>query len=418
MKILIVFTIFFAAACSQKTFVGDQVLRAYAKDETQLDILRELEAMKHLQVDYWRSPSSPDLPVDMMVPDAALQLVKVFLESNSIDYSIMIEDVQEILDQEQQEMRSAKIRERSTNGFTYSTYHTIEEIYNWIDNLVTEYPQLVRKIDIGQSHEGRSIYALKFSTGGNKPAIWIDTGIHSREWITQATGVWTAKKIASSYGVDSSLTDILNNFDIFLEIVTNPDGYAYTHSTNRMWRKTRSINVGSSCIGVDPNRNWNAGFGGPGSSSNPCDETYHGAHPHSEPEVNSVVDFILAHGNVKAMLTIHSYSQMLLFPYGYTTNLAPDHEELMELAKQTAAALASLHGTQYTYGTTIATIYRADGTTTDWAYNNGIKYSYTFELRDTGKYGFLLPAEQIIPTAEETWLALMTIMEHVKNHPY
>ncbi|CAJ0947159.1 unnamed protein product [Ranitomeya imitator] len=213
-------------------------------------------------VDYWRSPSIPDLPVDMMVPNAALQQVKEFLESNSIDYSIMIEDVQAILDQEQEEMRSAKFRERSINSFIYSTYHTIEEIYSWIDSLVTEYPQLVRKIDIGQSYEGRPIYALKFSTGGNKPAIWIDTGIHSREWITQATGVWTAKKIASSYGVDSSLTDILNHFDIFLEIVTNPDGYAYTHSTNRMWRKTRSINVGSSCIGVDPNRNWNAGFGG------------------------------------------------------------------------------------------------------------------------------------------------------------
>lgn len=61
---------------------------------------------------------------------------------------------------------------------------------------------------------------------------------------------------------------------------------------------------------------------------------------------------------------------------------------------------------------------QADGTTTDWAYDNGIKYSYTFELRDTGKYGFLLPAEQILPTAEETWLALMTIMEHVRDHPY
>ncbi|XP_075199639.1 carboxypeptidase A1-like [Anomaloglossus baeobatrachus] len=396
----------------------DQVLRAHAKDDTQLDILRELEAMKHLEVDYWRSPSSPNLPVDMMVPKVALQQVKVFLESNSIDYSIMIEDVQDLLDQEQREMQSAKFQERSINIFSYSTYHTIEEIYSWIDSLVMEYPQLVTKIDIGQSSEGRPIYALKFSTGGNKPAIWIDTGIHSREWITQATGVWTAKKIASSYGVKSSLTDFLGHFDIFLEIVTNPDGYAYTHSTNRMWRKTRSINVGSSCIGVDPNRNWNAGFGGPGSSSNPCDETYHGAHPHSEPEVNAVVDFILAHGNVKAMLTIHSYSQMLLFPYGYTTNLAPDHEELMELAEKMAVALASLHGTRYTYGTTIATIYRADGTTTDWAYNNGIKYSYTFELRDTGKYGFLLPAEQIIPTAEETWLALEAVMEHVKDHPY
>ncbi|XP_063786523.1 carboxypeptidase A1-like [Pseudophryne corroboree] len=416
MRILLVFSIFSVALCSRRTFVGDQILRVQAKDNAQLDILRELEAMKHLQIDFWRSPARPELPVDIRVPFTTLQRLKVFLESNDIDYSIMIEDVQELLDQEQQEMKASKFHERSINTFSYSTYHTLDEIYSWIDSLVMEYPKLVSKIDIGQSYEGRPIYALKFSTGGNKPAIWIDTGIHAREWITQATGIWTAKKIASNHGVDASLTSILNKMDIFLEIVTNPDGYAYTHSTNRMWRKTRSVNVGSSCIGVDPNRNWDAGFGGPGSSSNPCAETYHGAYPHSEPEISSVVDFILAHGNVKALLTIHSYSQMLLFPYGYTSNLAPDHQELNELAKLATNALSSLHGTKYTYGSTIATIYQADGTTTDWGYNNGIKYSYTFELRDTGRYGFILPAEQIIPTAEETWLALMAIMEHVRDH--
>lgn len=61
---------------------------------------------------------------------------------------------------------------------------------------------------------------------------------------------------------------------------------------------------------------------------------------------------------------------------------------------------------------------QADGITVDWTYEQGIKYSYTFELRDTGRYGFLLPADQIIPTAEETWLALMAIMEHTRNNPY
>ncbi|KAM5172674.1 carboxypeptidase A1 [Mantella aurantiaca] len=418
MNTLLAISILLVAVCSQELFVGDQVLRVQAKDDTQLDILRQLENMKHLQIDFWRGPANPNLPVDMRVPFPVLQNVKVFLESNNIEYSVMVEDIQELLDQEQREMKESKSRERISNSFSYSTYHKLDEIYSWIDSLIMEYPKLVSKIKLSQSSEGRPIYALKFSTGGNKPAIWIDTGIHSREWITQATGIWTAKKIASTYGVDPSLTSVLDNLDIFLEIVTNPDGYAYTHSTNRMWRKTRSINKGSSCVGVDPNRNWDAGFGGPGSSSNPCAETYHGSYAHSEPEVRAIVDFILRHGNVKAMLTIHSYSQMLLFPYGYTNNLAADHQELNELAKEAAAALASLHGTQYTYGTTIATIYQADGTTTDWAYDNGIKYSYTFELRDTGKYGFLLPAEQILPTAEETWLALMTIMEHVRDHPY
>ena len=61
---------------------------------------------------------------------------------------------------------------------------------------------------------------------------------------------------------------------------------------------------------------------------------------------------------------------------------------------------------------------QASGGTIDWTYEQGIKYSYTFELRDTGRYGFILPANQIIPTAQETWLALMAIMEHTHKNPY
>lgn len=60
----------------------------------------------------------------------------------------------------------------------------------------------------------------------------------------------------------------------------------------------------------------------------------------------------------------------------------------------------------------------ASGITVDWAYDRGIKYAFSFELRDTGQYGFLLPASQIVPTAEETWMALRTIMKHVLDHPY
>nr|XP_033814455.1 carboxypeptidase A1-like [Geotrypetes seraphini] len=417
MKGLMIFAVLLGAAFGHKLFVGDQVLRVTARNEEQVTLLRELEGLEHLQVDFWRTPAKVSLPVDMHVPFQNLQSIKAFLEYNDIPYSIMLEDLQLLLDQEQEEMKRSRTLERNTNSFSYSTYHTLDEIYNWADSLVAEHPDLVSKIQIGSTYENRPMYVLKFSTGGsNRPAIWIDSGIHSREWITQATGICTAKKIASDYGKDATLTSIMNNLDIFLLIVTNPDGFVYTHSTNRMWRKTRSINAGSTCIGVDPNRNWDAGFGGPGASKNPCSETYHGAYPHSEPEVKAIADFILSHGNMKSLLTIHSYSQMLLFPYGYTNDPAPDHEELNNLAREALSALTSLHGTKYTYGTTFATIYPADGTTIDWAYNNGIKYSYTFELRDTGRYGFILPANQIIPTAEETWLALMKVFEHVQNN--
>ncbi|CAL8358892.1 unnamed protein product [Lota lota] len=421
MKVLLVFAALSVAVLAKDTFKGHQVLRISAKDELQLSILQDMEALEHLQLDIWMGASDVSIPVDIRVPFFSLTAVKVHLDNHEIEYSVMIEDLQIALDEEAEEMDSATraVEPRNTDTFDYSRYHTIDEIYKFQDMLVSENPSLVSKIVIGRSYEGRPINVLKFSTGGtNRPAIWIDTGIHSREWVTQASGTWFAKNIVNTYGQDQALTAILNKMDIFLEIVTNPDGFAYTHSTNRMWRKTRKPNPGSSCVGVDPNRNWDAGFGGAGASGNPCSETYRGPSANSESEVKSIVDFVKSHGNIKAFVSIHSYSQMLLYPYGYTRNPARDQTELHDLAKKAITDLASLYGTHYRYGSIINTIYQASGGTIDWTYNQGIKYSYTFELRDTGRYGFILPASQILPTAKETWLALMAIMDHTSKNTY
>ncbi|NXT20706.1 CBPA1 Carboxypeptidase, partial [Syrrhaptes paradoxus] len=372
------------------------------------------------QLDFWLSPRGIGYPVDVRVPFPSLQSVKVHLEANGISYSIMIEDVQTLVDEERTDMLHARRRALfSASTFDYAAYHTLAEIYDFMDVLVAENPNLVSKLEIGRSTENRPLYVLKFSRGGtNRPAIWIDTGIHSREWVTQASGVWFARKIVLDHENDEGLSSILDEMDIFLEIVTNPDGFAYTQSQNRMWRKTRSKRSGSLCVGVDPNRNWDAGFGGSGSSSSSCSDTYRGPYANSEPEVKAIVDFVNNHGNIKAFISIHSYSQLLLYPYGYTKTPTPDDAELHELSGRAVAALSSLYGTKFQYGSIYKTIYPASGSTVDWTYDQGIKYSFTFELRDTGRYGFLLPAKQIIPTAEETWLALKVIMEHARDHPY
>uniref|UniRef100_A0A8C7RFT8 Carboxypeptidase A1 n=1 Tax=Oncorhynchus mykiss TaxID=8022 RepID=A0A8C7RFT8_ONCMY len=370
----------------------DQVLRITARDEVQLTLLKDLSEMEYLQLDVWMETTDLPTSVDIRVPFTSLQTVKAFLETEDIEYFIMIKDLQVMLDEEKEQMLSSAraTAPRTSDDYDYSNYHTIADV---------------------------SSVSRNFSTGGtNKPGIWLDTGIHSREWVTQASGTWFAKKIVTDYGRDAALTAILDKMDIFLEIVTNPDGYYYTHTSNRMWRKTRKPNPGSSCIGTDPNRNWDAGFGGPGASDSPCSETYRGPKAHSESEVKSIVDFVKSHGNLQAFVSIHSYSQMLLYPYGYTRTPCKDESELHNLARKAITDLASLYGTSYRYGSIINTIYQASGGTIDWTYNQGIKYSYTFELRDTGRYGFILPANQILPTAKETWLALMAIMEHTKDN--
>ncbi|RLV88761.1 hypothetical protein DV515_00015308 [Chloebia gouldiae] len=458
MRLPVLLAALVAVATCTKTFVGHQVLRVIPQSDAELQKVQELQDLEHLQLDFWLAPRKLGLPVDVRVPFPSLQAVKAHLEAAGVSYSIMIEDVQvsgaarevgerwdpisgneahpmlvpqALLDEEQMEMlRSSRQLPLDTNTFNYNAYHTIDEIYNFMDMLVAENPNLVSKLEIGRSTENRPLYVLKFSTGGtNRPAIWIDTGIHSREWVTQASGVWFAKKVLThlrSCGIqivqdhanNEGVASILETMDIFLEIVTNPDGFAYTHTKDRMWRKTRSRHSGAICVGVDPNRNWDAGFGDAGASGYSCSETYHGPYPNSEPEVKSIVDFVKSHGNIKAFVSIHSYSQLLLYPYGYTETPARNAQELHEISAKAVAALSSLYGTQYEYGSIITTIYRASGSTVDWTYNQGIKYSFTFELRDTGRYGFLLPASQIVPTAEETWLALKVIMEHARDNIY
>ncbi|XP_051546274.1 carboxypeptidase A1-like [Myxocyprinus asiaticus] len=418
MRGLLVLTALFVAVFGKETFEGHQVLRITANNEAQITLLKELSEQAHLRLDFWMEPVRESLPIDVRVPFNSLQAVRAFLAHNHIEYRVMIEDVQDLLDEEERQMLKSHPTPRTTDDFVYTRYHDLNTIYSFMDILVAENSDLVSKIVIGQSYEGRPLNVLRFSTGANHPGMWIDTGIHSREWVTQASGIWFAKKIVKDYGRNPALTSILNNYDIYLEIVTNPDGYQYTQTNNRMWRKTRKPNPGSSCVGVDPNRNWDAGFGGAGSSNNPCSETYCGPSAHSESEVKAIVDFVKSHGNLKAFVSIHSYSQMLLYPYGYTHTPAKDQAELHELARKATTKLQSLYNTRYKYGSIITTIYQASGGTIDWTYDQGIKYSYTFELRDTGRYGFILPANQIVPTAKETWLALMAIMEHTKNNPY
>ncbi|MBV98350.1 Carboxypeptidase A2, partial [Eschrichtius robustus] len=144
----------------------------------------------------------------------------------------------------------------------------------------------------------------------------------------------------------------------------------------------------------------------------------HDGDANSEVEVKSIVDFIKGPGKVTAFITFHSYSQLLMFPYGYTCAESHKFDELNEVAQKAAQSLTSLHGTKYKVGPICSVIYQASGGSTDWSYDSGIKYSFEFELGDTDRYDFLLLANQILPTVKETWFGLKTVMEHVRDHPY
>jgi carboxypeptidase A1 len=103
-------------------------------------------------------------------------------------------------------------------------------------------------------------------------------GQHAREWIAPATALYMAHKLTSEFSEAQPVNHLLHNMEIVIVPIVNPDGYEYTRSGDRLWRKNRRINNGSSYMGVDLNRNWDIKWGqiSGGSSGNPSSEVYRG----------------------------------------------------------------------------------------------------------------------------------------------
>nr|QFR04920.1 metallocarboxypeptidase [Euphausia superba] len=294
----------------------------------------------------------------------------------------------------------------------WTSYHTLDEINGYLDYLAETYPDLCSIVNIGSSYEGRTMNMLKISTGGEgKPGIFIDGGIHAREWIAPATVTYALNQLIES----GSYQDILDAVDFYVIPSINPDGYVYSWTNDRYWRKTRS-NYGTICYGCDPNRNWSFHWDEIGASDNPCSEIYAGPSAFSEIEMVNVRDAISAQTDLISYLTFHAYSQLWMYPWGFTTDLPDDWEDLDDLAQNAVDALTAVHGTNYDIGSSTNTIYAAAGGSDDWAKGEGgVKYSYTIELRDTGYWGFDLPESQILPTAEETWAGIEVVARFVKD---
>ncbi|KAM4772563.1 carboxypeptidase B-like [Rhinophrynus dorsalis] len=401
-----------AVSAEPRNFHGGKVFRVIPQNAEQVELIKSMAI--NTKLDFW-VPDSVSLVeqgkrADFRVESHVAYDVQALLESSGMPYEVMINDLQDALEKQ----LDSNIRAIHS----YEKYNDLDTINAWSANIAAQNPGLVSRSLLGTSYEGRPIYLLKVGASGvNKKAVFMDCGFHAREWISPAFCQWFVKEAVNNYGSNAQITNLLNNLDFHILPVMNVDGYVYTWTTNRMWRKTRSPNKNSNCVGTDPNRNFNAGWCTVGASSKACDETYCGTAPESEKESKALADFIRNNiASIKAYLTIHSYSQMLLFPYSYTYSLASNHAELNSLAQGAVSKLTSLYGTKYTYGPGGQTIYLAAGGSDDWAYDAGVKYSFTFELRDTGRYGFALPESQIKPTCEETMLAVLHIANYVMNN--
>jgi len=292
------------------------------------------------------------------------------------------------------------------HSMDWEDYHPMEDMYSYMDHL-EQTVEFVTIQSIGKSFEGQDMRVLSVCRGGcgHKPAIWVDGGIHAREWIAPAVATFLVQQLVEYEHEHPDLTQLL---DWHFLPVMNPDGYRWSQGADRYWRKTRTENepwLGTGiCMGTDANRNWGFHWNTGGASAEPCDESFMGSAEFSEVENRNVRDFLLANnGTIKLYNSLHSYGEMVLLPWGFTESPPANYPALLGLAETAAAALMAVHGTEFEVGCIPCLLYPASGGTIDWALGvAGIPYTMAMELRGSPG-GWALPPEYIRPSGEEVW---------------
>jgi len=301
-------------------------------------------------------------------------------------------------------------------------YHSAASLEQDMRQLANSQPDIAELREIGRSVENRPIWALRIGErrGSTRKVCFLGCH-HAREWVAVEIPYRLAEYLVQHAG-QNPVQQWLSQGEIWVAPMVNPDGHEYTRTENRLenrlWRKNRRRNPDGS-VGVDPNRNYGYMWGTLNvdtSSHVPSDETYVGPHAFSEPETRTVRDLI-ARELFRGILTYHSYSQLILYPWGYTSRSITDlvnHDNLVSLAQRMQTLIRDVHGTTYTPKQS-SQLYPTAGDTTDWTYGVYQIPSFTIELRPRtqAEGGFILPPEQIQPTWEENLPAALEFIQRV-----
>jgi len=420
-----------------------KVYRIYPNSSQELDNCVDIwKSAAKYHLNFWKEPSRVGSAIDVMVsPKMSMQFEDI-LSERKLDYIVTIQDVQKLI--EERESRGApddlsrfeqKMRDNFDNNdgpfYDFQHYYPYEHMRLYMREIEKRHPDLAKVYTIGFSVEGRPIEMIKIGfplTKRGKKSMWIDAGIHAREWPSSTTAIYFMQQLITQYGKDPLITQYVQELNWYIVPLLNPDGHEYSRSSTdpeiRMWRKNRSKNTEACrnrvkcCMGVDLNRNFDFHWGETGASTEACEEIYQGNAPFSEPEARAVRDFILSHKNdIQAVITMHTYSQIWIHPYGHVRhNYPPDVNDLKETGERAAAALEKVYGTKYTVGSGADTLYPASGGSDDWSKSKaGIKFVYLLELRpaDSVIDGFILEPRYLQPTGRETWEGVKVVANTV-----
>ncbi|KAL0819451.1 hypothetical protein ABMA28_007556 [Loxostege sticticalis] len=431
LKILFLIAITALVKSEYVSYKNHKVYKVTPETEEHVKILNDVEN-EHSYM-FWDQGIRKGRNVNVMVAPEKQKAFEKFFSDAGIKAELVIQDFERTA-----EVQRARPLTRSENirDYAWDYYMTLEEIYAWMDAVAEDYPDVARVVSIGTTVENREIKGLVIDHKRVPNATHgiMEGALHAREWITPATLTWIIRDFLESNdpGVRTMAEDIV--WHIFP--VTNPDGYVYSFTDNRMWRKNRNRANSTSCAqfnvpddmsnGVDLNRNFDFLWNTVGASLNPCSEVFAGAGGFSELESRAIANYIQqlqSSGTVLYYLGYHSFTQLMLVPYSHTAGAdvleVDNYGDLFEIAVRGMEKLTARHNTPYTVGASADILYPVSGSGFDWAKGGAkIPLVFLFELRDLGEYGFLLPPDQIIPNNEEVMDGLVEMHRIARSMGY
>lgn len=334
------------------------------------------------------------------------------LRASGIPFVSLTDNLQAWIDDEATRIRAGRER---PDGPWYADYKNLAAIEAYLDEIIALRPDLASRFSVGTSLEGRQMTAIRITNpaanpGRCKPMLFMHATQHAREWVAPMTAVYFVDQLVRQYDSNPAIRDVVDRTEIVLVPVANPDGYTYTWTTNRFWRKNRRLNS-PGVFGVDLNRNWGHQWGlNNGSSGTPSSDTYRGSAPFSEPEAQRLRDFIRNTPNVRFYDDVHTHGLLLLHPWGYTPTPCPDHAAFQEHGQQMRNRIQAVHGTVFTFGIMYTTLYPVSGGAIDWVYADQGVFGFLPELRG-GRFD--PPASDIIISCEEMFPAFLYQAQHI-----
>lgn len=276
------------------------------------------------------------------------------------------------------------------DGDWYGDFRNLDAIVTRLDHLATLRPDIATRFTFGSTHNGRVIEGLRITNdasrpGHCKPVMLFNSTQHAREWIAPMTTMYLGEHLVTQYGSNAVVTDLVDNLEFLIVPVSNPDGYVFSWTNDRFWRKNRRNN-GNNIFGVDLNRNWGHMWGislphASAGSPNPSSQVYWGPGPFSEPETQALRDLALSKPGLRGHNDVHSHGQMLLHPWAWTATASPDAPAFLETGTRMRAEILAVHGRTYTPGRWYTVLYPSAGAAVDWMYADRGAHTYTYELR-------------------------------------